>query len=114
MTVPLIILAVFAVGVGLALGPTHLFAHFLEHTPGLPHGHDHRHALTFIDGPGDKKIPSLGVPSASPIAHGRSEPASYNLIRISNSDARWHCEVTVRGFTAHSHTIGEIGRRRLM
>lgn len=78
------------------------------------HGHDHRHALTFIDGPGDKKIPSLGVPSASAIAHGRSEPASYNLIRVSNSDARWHCEVTVRGFTAHSRTVGEIGRRRLM
>ena len=77
------------------------------------HGHDHRHALTWIDGPGDKKIPSLGVPSASAVAHGHSEPASYNLIRVSNSDARWHCEVTVRGFTAHSHTVGEIGRRRL-
>jgi NADH-quinone oxidoreductase subunit L len=37
MTIPLIVLAVFAVGVGLALGPTHLFAHFLEKTPGLPH-----------------------------------------------------------------------------
>src|SRR5205814_466614 len=29
MTVPLMILAVFAVGVGGALGPTHLFPHFL-------------------------------------------------------------------------------------
>src|SRR5262249_54461574 len=36
MTVPLIILAVFAVGVGAALGPTHVFAHFVERTPGLP------------------------------------------------------------------------------
>jgi len=36
MTVPLIILAIFAVGVGAALGPTHLFAHFLERTPGMP------------------------------------------------------------------------------
>jgi len=78
------------------------------------HGHDHRHALTFVDGPGDKKIPSLGVPSASAIAHGHSEPASYNLIRIGNSDAKWHCEVTVRGFSPRAQTIGEIGRRRLI
>jgi NADH-quinone oxidoreductase subunit L len=37
MTVPLMILAVFAVGVGFALGPvTHRFAHFVGRTPGLP------------------------------------------------------------------------------
>jgi 3',5'-cyclic AMP phosphodiesterase CpdA len=78
------------------------------------HGHDHRHALTWIEGPADRKIPSLGVPSASAVAHGRSEPASYNLIRVSRDDQSWHCEVTVRGFSARSHNIGEIGRRRLM
>jgi NADH-quinone oxidoreductase subunit L len=36
MTVPLVILAVFAAGVGFALGPTHLFAHFLGAAPGFP------------------------------------------------------------------------------
>jgi proton-translocating NADH-quinone oxidoreductase chain L len=36
MTGPLIILAVFALFIGGALGPTHLFAHFVERTPGLP------------------------------------------------------------------------------
>ncbi len=36
MTVPLMILAVFAVGVGAAVGPTHLFEHFVSRTPGLP------------------------------------------------------------------------------
>ena len=36
MTVPLMILAVFALGVGLALGPTHLFSEFVARTPGLP------------------------------------------------------------------------------
>ena len=78
------------------------------------HGHDHRHQLNWIEGPQGKKIASLGVPSASAVAHGRSEPASYNLIRIARDDARWHCEVTVRGYTSGSHTIKEIGRRRLM
>ena len=36
MTIPLMVLAVFAVGVGLVLGPTHLFANFLEGVPGWP------------------------------------------------------------------------------
>ena len=36
MTVPLMILAVFAVGVGVVVGPTHLFGDFLARTPGLP------------------------------------------------------------------------------
>jgi NADH-quinone oxidoreductase subunit L len=38
MTVPLMVLAVFAVGVGAALGPTHQFAQFLELAPGLREG----------------------------------------------------------------------------
>jgi NADH-quinone oxidoreductase subunit L len=36
MTIPLMILAVFALGVGAALGPTHAFFHFVSHTPWLP------------------------------------------------------------------------------
>jgi proton-translocating NADH-quinone oxidoreductase chain L len=36
MTIPLMVLAVFAVGIGAALGPTRAFQHFVAHTPGLP------------------------------------------------------------------------------
>ncbi len=36
MTVPLMILSVFALGIGAALGPTGLFEHFVAHTPGFP------------------------------------------------------------------------------
>lgn len=41
MARPLIILAVFAAGVGLVLGPTGIYARYLGQTPGLtpPHGH---------------------------------------------------------------------------
>lgn len=35
ITVPLMILAVFAIGIGIVLGPTGVFEHFLEKTPGL-------------------------------------------------------------------------------
>jgi NADH-quinone oxidoreductase subunit L len=41
MTVPLMVLSVFAVGVGAVLGPTHLFEHFLGHTPGWPPIEEH-------------------------------------------------------------------------
>jgi NADH-quinone oxidoreductase subunit L len=36
MTVPLMVLAVFALGVGAAVGPTRLFEHFVGRTPWLP------------------------------------------------------------------------------
>jgi NADH-quinone oxidoreductase subunit L len=41
MAWPLRILAVCAVGVGLALGPAHLFAGYLHHAAGLPEGGEH-------------------------------------------------------------------------
>jgi NADH-quinone oxidoreductase subunit L len=47
MTVPLMVLAIFAVGIGFALGPTHLFAHFVEKTPGWPHV-DEPHHLNWL------------------------------------------------------------------
>src|SRR5436190_15191969 len=48
MTVPLCILAILAVGAGLAVGPTGLFAHFLdEHwmAPGGGAAHEHNYLL---------------------------------------------------------------------
>ena len=40
MAGPLAILAIAALGIGLVTGPTHLYAWYLHHTPGLPHsGH---------------------------------------------------------------------------
>jgi NADH-quinone oxidoreductase subunit L len=40
MTVPLVVLAVFAAGVGLLVGPTGVVEHFLEKLPGLPRGEE--------------------------------------------------------------------------
>lgn len=36
MTLPLMVLSIFALGLGLLIGPTHLFAHFLSPVPGWP------------------------------------------------------------------------------
>ncbi len=40
MAGPLAILAFAALFIGLIVGPTHLYGHYLHHTPGLPEGHE--------------------------------------------------------------------------
>ena len=46
------------------------------------HGHDHRRAVVWLDGP-QKKIPAVGVPSASARGkHGDENAAGYNFFRI--------------------------------
>jgi 3',5'-cyclic AMP phosphodiesterase CpdA len=70
------------------------------------HGHDHRHAVTWIDGPATR-IPVVGVPSAS-IAHGsHREAAAYNLFAIERHDNEWRIAMTTRGF-ARADTIAEL------
>ena len=60
------------------------------------HGHDHVHSTIWIDGP-QGKIPAVGVPSASALAHGRYPAAAYNLFSVEREGAAWRCEQTVRG-----------------
>src|SRR5882757_2617726 len=61
------------------------------------HGHDHIHSTMWFDGP-KGKIPAVGVPSASAVAHGRYPAAAYNLFSIERDGAAWRCEQTIRGF----------------
>jgi 3',5'-cyclic AMP phosphodiesterase CpdA len=60
------------------------------------HGHDHLHSTTWFDGP-HGRIPALGVPSASSLAHGRYPGAAYNLLSIERDGDAWRCEHRVRG-----------------
>jgi 3',5'-cyclic AMP phosphodiesterase CpdA len=60
------------------------------------HGHDHVHSTIWIDGP-HGRIPVVGVPSASAVAHGRYPAAAYNLFAIARDGAGWRVEHTVRG-----------------
>jgi 3',5'-cyclic AMP phosphodiesterase CpdA len=60
------------------------------------HGHDHVHSTMWFDGPRGK-IPAIGTPSASAVAHGRHPAAAYNLFAIEQDGENWHCEQTVRG-----------------
>jgi 3',5'-cyclic AMP phosphodiesterase CpdA len=75
------------------------------------HGHDHVHSTIWVDGPRGK-IPAVGVPSASALAHGRYPAAAYNLFRVQREGAVWRCEQTVRGMI--DGRIQELRRARLM
>src|SRR5262245_15436061 len=77
------------------------------------HGHDHLSSVTWLDGP-ERRIPAVGVPSASAAPGGRWEPAGYNLYRIDGEPRAWHCEMIARGFQPGSGMISEIGRRILL
>ena len=60
------------------------------------HGHDHRRAVLWLDGPG-KKIPAVGVPSASArAAHRHETVAGYHLFRIDTQGNGWRCLMIAR------------------
>jgi 3',5'-cyclic AMP phosphodiesterase CpdA len=60
------------------------------------HGHDHIHSTMWFDGT-DGKIPAIGVPSASALAHRHYPAAAYNLFSIERDGDQWRCVQTVRG-----------------
>jgi 3',5'-cyclic AMP phosphodiesterase CpdA len=76
------------------------------------HGHDHIHSTIWIDGPGGK-IPAIGVPSASALAHGRHPAAAYNLFSIAREGNGWRCEQIIRGMNEKLQVV-ELNRTPLM
>jgi 3',5'-cyclic AMP phosphodiesterase CpdA len=63
----------------------------------LLHGHDHRRALVWLDGPDGTKIPAVGVPSASAQApHGSENGGGYNVFRIDAEGTAWRCVMSGR------------------
>jgi 3',5'-cyclic AMP phosphodiesterase CpdA len=59
------------------------------------HGHDHIHSTMWLEG-ADRRIPAVGVPSASALAHRHYPAAAYNLFSITRDGGKWHCVQTVR------------------
>jgi 3',5'-cyclic AMP phosphodiesterase CpdA len=75
------------------------------------HGHDHIHSTMWFDGPRGR-IPAIGVPSASAIAHRHTPAAAYNLFSIECDGDAWRCEQTVRGFSDNMR-VHELRRLQL-
>jgi len=79
----------------------------------LLHGHDHRRSLLWLQGAGNKKIPAVGVPSASAYAkYAHEDPAGYNIFRIEGSSGDWQCE-TVSYQRGADGAIRECARFRI-
>jgi 3',5'-cyclic AMP phosphodiesterase CpdA len=79
----------------------------------LVHGHDHRRALVWLDGPDGSKIPAAGVPSVSARApHGDEDGAGYTIFRIDGGKGAWRCEMIARQ-RGEDGTISEAGRQLL-
>jgi 3',5'-cyclic AMP phosphodiesterase CpdA len=76
------------------------------------HGHDHVHALVWLDGPRGR-IPAVGVPSASASADGAHTPAAYNLYFIDGAPGAWRCEMFSRGLRAGGNEFVELRRTTL-
>ena len=76
------------------------------------HGHDHVHSVNYLEGPGDRRIPVVGVPSAS-VVGGHGDPAAYNLYRIEKRGNAWHCEAESRGFRRHGEEVVKLTSRSL-
>lgn len=62
------------------------------------HGHDHIHSTMWVDG-ADRRIPAIGVPSASALAHRHYPAAAYNLFTIERDGDQWRCMQTVRAIS---------------
>ncbi len=77
------------------------------------HGHEHVHSVMWLDG-SDRRIPAVGVPSASAAVGGHWQPASYNLFRVTGAPKAWRCEMMTRGFALGSPQIAELDRRVLV
>jgi len=78
----------------------------------LLHGHDHRCAVIWLDGP-QGRIPAVGAPSASALApHGDENAAGYNLFHITGDAGAWRCEMIARQRDA-SGVMREAWRRIL-
>jgi len=76
------------------------------------HGHDHIHSTMWFEGPAGR-IPAIGVPSASAIAHRHYPAAAFNLFAIERENGVWRCEQTVRSIDGDLG-VKEIRRTRLI
>ncbi len=78
------------------------------------HGHDHVHALNWLEGPRGR-IAAVGVPSASAAAAAAvaEDPAAYNLYRIDGAPGAWRCEMLSRGYRSGSEGVAALRRLTL-
>jgi 3',5'-cyclic AMP phosphodiesterase CpdA len=63
----------------------------------LLHGHDHLHMINWLAGPDGRRIPAVGVHSASASAIKHPDSAAYHLLEIDGARGAWRCTLISRG-----------------
>jgi 3',5'-cyclic AMP phosphodiesterase CpdA len=76
------------------------------------HGHNHVHSLIWLEGP-EKRIPAIGVPSASSPPHGRHDAAGYNIYEIDGGPGAWSCTAILRALRPEGDGFFERAREKL-
>ena len=76
------------------------------------HGHDHERSLIELPGP-VRRVPAVGVPSASEAPPGEHDPAGYNLYRVDGEPGAWRCEAISRAIASDGANVVEIARTTL-
>jgi 3',5'-cyclic AMP phosphodiesterase CpdA len=77
------------------------------------HGHEHINSVSWLAGPDHRRIPVIGVPSASAIQGGHWEAAGYNLYHIDGRDTEWRCRMVSRAAN-ETGAIVETGQRQIV
>ena len=73
------------------------------------HGHNHRLSVRYIEGPRGRRLPVVGVVSASAIKRLSNPGAGYNLFEISGDLSAPRILARARGVLAGSSEIGDRG-----
>jgi 3',5'-cyclic AMP phosphodiesterase CpdA len=72
------------------------------------HGHNHRLQVRHIEHEG-RRIPVVGVPSASAVPGTPAHRAAYHLYRIEKRDNHWSIEARMRGTSAGTDHVMDLG-----
>lgn len=76
------------------------------------HGHGHKFAESFIQS-GARRIPVVGIPSASAIGQGPGRRAQYHLYEVLRTGEGWRVDVSMREFDLAGKCFRICDQRRL-
>ena len=72
------------------------------------HGHNHRPMLGHLEGP-ERRVPVVGVPSASAVPGSPAHRAAYHLFSIDRGKTGWAIQASRRGLLPDLSGIGDLG-----
>ncbi|MEN3792030.1 metallophosphoesterase [Fulvimarina sp. MAC3] len=78
------------------------------------HGHTHLDTLYWLDGPDNRKVPVVGVPSASQSPGADKPAARYNLFEIEGEPGNWSLTQRERGMSESYEGVDWLRQRELL